>query len=117
MADSRRKGHNYERQIATWYRERNFDVERGRQSRGATNGEADLKVHGLPYWIECAVRKHGNWIFDKWKQAERDAAIGKRPLLHVHRTNGPHLVVMDLQAWDEILANMGPATKRCGAER
>ena len=98
---SRRKGRKYEQSIAGFYRELGCsDVQRGWQSRlGSDN--PDVRVPALrDFWIECKHHQRVGKV-SKWWSETRDA-IGERPhkvILHVHETNGPDLVLLDLHTW------------------
>lgn len=72
----RRKGHNYEREVARKLRELlpDADVRRGRQTR---RGDDEADVEGTPFWIECKVGAAPN-VWAALKQA--DAARDHRPV-------------------------------------
>lgn len=71
--NSRRKGHNWERDIAARLRSifGPDRVRRGRQAEGAT--EPDVVVDGAPWWIECKCGGPATKPATALAQAEEDS--------------------------------------------
>ncbi len=95
---SRRKGHDFERDIANRLREvmPGADIKRGLQSRGGGAEEADVVC---PYFhVECKVGKLPN-PRAALAQAVRDAKPGKVPVAIVKDDRQPPFVVMQLDEW------------------
>lgn len=98
---ARRKGHQYERDVANKYKAAGCpDARRGYQ---AFKGEIEPDVAGIPgWWISCKCYGKGsggfNGLMTQWRQllTEKGAGI---PLLHVKQTNGPELVVLTAEEW------------------
>ena len=114
--NSRRKGHQYERDIAAWYRERGFDARRGQQSRSGSD-EADVVISGFQpgllsrFWIECGRRKQGCWVLDKMDQAreasfEGDVVKTNDAIVHARADRGVDVVVVTLEHWGRILERL-----------
>lgn len=83
MKDSRRKGAEGERELASKLREYGYDSRRGQQYCGA-NGDAD--VIGLPgVHIECKRVEKLN-LYDAMAQSVHDAKEGEVPAVF-HRKN------------------------------
>ncbi len=110
--NSRRKGHQYERDTAAWYRDLGYTVKRGLQSR---HGDEASDVEGdreFPFSVECKHYASLGLTGRAWKQATDcavAASIGsavKTPVLHLHETNGPHLVVINRLHWKRILERL-----------
>ena len=77
--NSRRKGHNWERDLATRLREI-FGAERvrrGRQAEGAC--EPDVVVEDVPWWFECKCGGPAEFPAKALVQAEDDSARRIRP--------------------------------------
>lgn len=51
--NSRRKGHQYERDVANLYRGAGFTAKRGLQSRGGGEEVADVVLEEVDWFIEC----------------------------------------------------------------
>lgn len=51
--NSRRKGHQYERDVANLYRGAGFSAKRGLQSRGGGEEVADVVLEEVDWFIEC----------------------------------------------------------------
>ncbi len=103
MPDSRNKGHNYEREIAAFYRELFGEAKRGLQSRDGDEAP-DVIVPQLPgIWVECKRYKTvgtGN-VYRWWRKAVKDA--GERDaVLHVRADREEALVVLSQEHWRTI---------------
>jgi len=101
-ASQRTKGHQYERDIAAFYRECGLKAHRGQQA-DSTIKPPDVVLPEFPaLHIECGRRACGCWIVDKWKQAKGDAGKGV-PIVHVKADRGDDLVVVSLAHWGRIV--------------
>lgn len=91
-AGSRRKGHQFERDVAAWFREMlpGCHVKRGLQSRGAE--EPDVCIPH--FWVECKRGKKTN-IKAALRQASLDTD-GRRPLAICKDDREPTTVTMYL---------------------
>ena len=104
MPNSRRKGHDYERDTAAWYRSRGIEAKRGFQSR-AGDDDPDV-VLGPPrnawMWIECKRYASLGLVGRAWEQAK--AVCGDRdPVLHVKADRGDDLVVISRETWGRLI--------------
>ena len=106
---SRNKGHDYERDIATFYRELGFkDVKRTLQSRAGYEGS---DVQGTPWWVECKhhakVGKVARWWVKALEDTHQECGAGAEPskpiVLHVKKTNGPEFVVISKDHWEQLV--------------
>ena len=104
-ASQRRKGHNYEREIAREYRKRGLDAKRGQQSRDG-NEDSDVVSPGLS--IECKCRAKCPNVFDAMAQAIEGVKTDETPIVHVRVDRRGDLVVLRLEDWFEFLES-----KRC----
>lgn len=101
--NSRRKGADFEREIAERLRVLWPDARRG---LGQARSGADAPdVDGAPWWVQC---KHGARpnIPAAMRQAARDAtaAHDERPPVAITRANrGPVLVSMRLEEWLDVM--------------
>lgn len=92
--NSRRKGANFERQLANLLKEFGFDTRRGQQYCGA-NGDADVVgIDGLH--IEAKNVEALN-IFKAMEQSRRDAKENEVPVVIHKKNRTPILVTMDLE--------------------
>jgi len=96
----RRKGHDYERFIARWYREHGREAKRGFQSRGGTE-QSDVMVEGFS--VECKCTKVQPNIPKAMQQAIDCARDGETPLVHFKVTGKGDYVVLRLSDWAEFL--------------
>ncbi len=98
--NSRRKGHNYEREMCRWYRAEGYEVERGIQTRRGGEEAADVSgVSGLH--IECKrVARSG--ITTYCKQAAKDCPDGWRWVLHQKTDREEPTVTVSLDFWREL---------------
>lgn len=70
-ARSRRKGHEFEREVAEAFREAGFTE--ARRGLGQADGGRKLPdVEGTPYWVECKCGARPN-IADAFFQADHDS--------------------------------------------
>ncbi len=107
---SRTKGHQYERDTANLYREAgDKGARRGRQEY---SGEcvADVRLSHpaiTNWWPSCKNYTKLPPVMKVWGEAVADAVgTGKpslSPILHLHESNGPHLVVMDRDQFFTLL--------------
>lgn len=102
MVNSRSKGQRYERKIATEYTSRGWPAQRGIQTRAGGSEAADVETD-LPYHLECKHYKGLGLTGRAWNQAVGDCDNDKRPVVHLHGNNGPHLVVVSLEHWFELM--------------
>jgi hypothetical protein len=98
-SSQRRKGHDFERKIASQLRAvmPGCEIKRGLQSRGGEVPDVDCPV----FWVEC---KHGKKMSVRaaLEQAERDSkGTHKVPLAVVKDDRKPAMAVM---RFDELLA-------------
>lgn len=92
--NSRRKGAEFERKLASMLRDFGYDSRRGQQFSGA-NGDAD--VVGLPHiHIEAKAVERLN-IYDAMEQAKRDARDGEIPAVFHKKNRCKVLVTMELE--------------------
>lgn len=108
MTNSRRKGADYEREVAAYFRAHGFKARRGQQYSGS-NGDPDIVVSGLPgYHFELKRRGKQFSAADLYKamlQAERDARPGETPAV-IHRIDGEgSLITFRLRYWIEEVKN------------
>jgi len=104
---SRRKGHDYEREVAKLYRQHGFiDAKRGYQNRSGAD-EPDVK--GLPFWVEC---KHYGKPPSAWTAIEQaETAIdegdgGQMPVAHLKHTRCGSLVAIREAEWFRIVERL-----------
>lgn len=99
MVNSRRKGAEFERKLASMLRDFGYDCRRGQQFCGA-NGDAD--VVGLPgIHIEAKAVERLN-LYDAMSQAKRDAREGELPAVFHKKNRRKVLVTMELEDFIEI---------------
>ena len=90
MVNSRRKGHSFERKMATAFRGLWPNARRGLQYQ---DGAECPDVVGTPYWVECKTGKRTN-IKAALRQAS-EASKGSKPILVVTKDDrDPVLVTM-----------------------
>lgn len=102
MTNSRRKGADYEREIATMFRAQGLNARRGQQYSGA-NGDPDVIVEDLPgYHLELKRRARTISATEMYKymgQSADDAREDEVPVV-IHRIDGEKsLVTMRLEDW------------------
>ena len=102
MTNSRRKGAEYEREVARLFRSFGLTAWRGQQYNGA-NGDQDIVVPGMSeYHFELKRRGKQFSAADLYKamlQAERDARPGETPAV-IHRIDGEgSLITFRLRDW------------------
>lgn len=102
MPRSRRKGAEYEREVAKVLRDAGLNARRGQQYSGA-NGDPDVVCDDLPlFHLELKRRKEHISAADMYafmEQAKRDKRAGQMPVI-VHRTDKHEsLVTMRLSDW------------------
>lgn len=97
--NSKAKGANGERELASKLREHGYMCRRGQQYCGA-NGDAD--VVGLPHvHIECK-RTERLQLYEAMTQAQSDAKDGEFPVVMHRKNNADWVVVMKLDDWMEL---------------
>mgnify|MGYP002563868983 CR=1 FL=1 len=97
--NSKRKGADGERELASKLREYGYNARRGQQYCGA-NGDAD--VVGLPgIHIECKRVEKLN-IYDAISQAKADSKEGELPSVFHRKNNCEWLVTMPLEEWIKL---------------
>lgn len=105
MTNSRRKGADYEREIARELREYGYDARRGQQFCGA-NGDAD--VVGLDgIHLECK-RTEKTDLYGWMAQAERDARYGEIPVVVHRKNNSKSLVIMRFDSFMRLYRDYEP---------
>lgn len=102
MTNSRRKGADYEREVAQALRDHGLHARRGQQYSGA-NGDPDVVCEELPdFHLELKRRKAQISAADMYsfmRQAETDMYSGQIPVV-IHRIDQmPSLVTMRLEDW------------------
>ncbi len=102
MTNSRRKGHNFERDIVRLYSPGFGRVHRGDQSRSGSDA-ADVEIEGLPgLWVECKIREKIA-LYQWWKQAVEAATDGRLPVLHIRQNQDQGLVVVSEDLYFRML--------------
>ena len=97
--NSRRKGAEFERKLASMLRDLGYECRRGQQYSGA-NGDAD--VVGLPgIHIEAKAVERLN-LYDAMAQAKRDSREGELPAVFHKKNRCKVLVTMELEDWMQI---------------
>ncbi|TPV96208.1 MAG: hypothetical protein B7733_05730 [Myxococcales bacterium FL481] len=94
---SRRRGHDFEREIARKYRSAGFEARRGIQSR---DGDEAADVEGTPWWVETKYSsvRHPNPVA-AFRQAT-EATDGRPPIVWTKLAGGDTLVTMsDEEFW------------------
>lgn len=102
MTNSRRKGADYEREVATMFKAKGLNARRGQQYSGA-NGDPDVVVEDLPgYHLELKRRARTISATEMYQfigQSADDAREGEVPVV-IHRVDGEKsLVTMRLEDW------------------
>ena len=105
---SRAKGHRYERQVASDFRERGWDAITTRNLRGGYQGDADVLLYDYLAYVEC--KNQGRINFPAWtKTVIEQAPPGWLRLLfikiHGRRRDSGEWVCMPRKDFDEIAAN------------
>ena len=105
MTNSRRKGKEYELEIAWELRDHGLHARRGQQYSGA-NGDPDVVCEELPeYHLE--LKRRGDRfsaaeLYDAMRQAVRDMHEGQVPVV-IHRIDREEsLATMKLSDWIEL---------------
>lgn len=97
--NSRRKGAEFERKLASMLRDLGYESRRGQQFSGA-NGDAD--VVGLPgIHIEAKAVEKLN-LYNAMAQAKHDARDGELPAVFHKKNRCKVLVTMELEDWIEV---------------
>lgn len=107
---SRRKGHNFEREISAFYKDLGYKTRRGNQGRTGMD-EPDVVLNPPDLFVECKAGVPNNIHLNKaWKKLLEDHELGKGlPVLHIHYTRGPRLVVVSEDLWREIIRTLRPS--------
>ena len=105
MTNSRRKGADYEREIARELRDYGYKVRRGQQFCGA-NGDADVVgLEGIH--IECK-RTERTDLYGWMTQAADDARVGELPVVFHRKNNCNTLVIMDFETFMRLYQDYEP---------
>lgn len=105
MTNSRRKGADYEREIARELRDYGYKARRGQQFCGA-NGDADVVgMDGVH--LECK-RTERTDLYGWLAQAERDAREGELPVVVHRKNNSKSLVIMDFDVFMRLYRDYEP---------
>ena len=99
MTNSRRKGAQYERELARAFRAEGYDARRGQQYCGAS-GDAD--VIGLPGIHVEAKHVERLHLRDAMAQAKRDARPGELPAVFHRKNRCETLVTMTMEDWFKL---------------
>ena len=106
MTNSRRKGADYEREVAAEMRRHGLQARRGQQYSGA-NGDPDVVCEQLPqFHLELKRRAKSISAAEMYRfmaQAERDSKQGQVPVV-IHRVDGEKsLVTMRFTDWLQMV--------------
>ena len=99
-ASERRKGHDYEREIARRLRGLFPDAKRGWQTRGGSEEECDIE--GIPFRLEAKHHKSFPSVKAALRQAARKEGDGPCVAV-VKQTYGVQVVAMYLDDWLELV--------------
>lgn len=86
---SRTKGHDFERAVARWFRQRGIPAKRGWQARGGGKEEADVMIEA-PYHIECKALARSA-VYGHMDQAIRDCPAGRVPVVIMKADRKPQI--------------------------
>lgn len=98
---SRRKGHDFERDLVRWFKSHGIDAERGYQYRGGGAEQADVILDGLPWYVE-AKRRAKSAVYKYIEKAQRDCDADGRgftPVVFLKADRKPILAVMFAADW------------------
>lgn len=99
MTNSRRKGAQGERELASVLRQHGYDCHRGMQYKGSPDSP---DVVGLPnIHIECKRVEKLN-IYDAIDQSRRDSGESELPAVFHRKNNCDWLVTMRLDDWMKL---------------
>lgn len=107
MPNSRRKGHQFERETAAFYRGvlEGFvcgEIKRGLQTRDGSE-VPDVVIENLPgMWIECKIRKKIA-LYEWFNKALKDSPDGSEVIMHIRADGEKPLIVMGIETWAELL--------------
>ena len=105
MTNSRRKGADYEREIARELRDYGYKARRGQQFCGA-NGDADVVgLEGIH--LECK-RTEKTDLYGWMAQAERDAREGELPVVFHRKNNCKTLAIMSMETFMRMYQDYEP---------
>lgn len=105
MTNSRRKGADYEREIARKLREYGYNARRGQQYSGL-NGDADvIGLDGIH--IECK-RTEKTDLYSWIAQANRDAREGELPVVLHRKNNCKTLAIMEMDTFMQLYGDYEP---------
>ena len=105
MTNSRRKGADYEREIARELRDYGYKARRGQQFCGA-NGDADVVgLEGIH--LECK-RTEKTDLYGWMAQAERDAREGELPVVFHRKNNCKTLAIMSMESFMRMYQDYEP---------
>ncbi|MBQ5589923.1 MAG: hypothetical protein IIU70_07260 [Anaerotignum sp.] len=105
MTNSRRKGADYEREVARELRDYGYKVRRGQQFCGA-NGDADVvRMDGIH--LECK-RTERTDLYGWMAQAERDAREGELPVVFHRKNNCKTLAIMSMETFMRMYQDYEP---------
>lgn len=105
MTNSRRKGADYEREIARKLREYGYNARRGQQYSGL-NGDADvIGLDGI--YLECK-RTEKTDLYSWIAQANRDAREGELPVVLHRKNNCKTLAIMEMDTFMQLYGDYEP---------
>ena len=121
-ASQRRKGAQWERDLAARWRDAGIYPNAQRGTGQARSGADVPDVDGTPWWVECKVGKRPN-LLAALKQAEaatlvaREHGRGKRPAVVVAKWDGQRPVVaMRLETFEALLRVMEHTIRKDAAD-
>lgn len=98
---SRRKGHQFERDVANRLKPIYPDAKRGVLQCRSGSEVAD--VENTPWWIECKCGARPN-VMGAYEQAVEAAGEDPRPIAVVsHKDRGRLLVTMAFDSWERLI--------------
>lgn len=99
---SRRKGHDFERELVRWFKSHGIEAERGYQSRGGGGEQADVILPDWPGWHIEAKRPAKSAVYKHIEQAQRDCDADGRgfaPVVLLKADRKPVLAIVFADDW------------------
>lgn len=104
MTNSRRKGHQYERDVANLYRKAGYPEARRKLDQYQVSGGIDLENVG-PFAVQCKVGKSIQWT-KALDEAIQSAKETDYPVAHIKVDNKGKYVLLTEDDWFELLKMM-----------